>query len=617
MKKRIWIFAAIVGLLSMGNIQAPAKEIAFRAAWVSTVYQLDYPSKAALDEQTLQAEAQQIIQNAKAMGLTALILQVRPSSDAFYPSDIFPWSRYLTGSQGTAPENGFDPLAYWVQQAHVAGLELHAWINPYRITTGKEAEWNNLSQSHPARLHPDWVIQYNGNYYWNPGLPQVRQMVIDGALEIVNRYEVDGIHLDDYFYPGQDFQDSETYAVYGSAFDDLGDWRRENVNQLIHALDTELHKANPRIRFGVSPAGIWANQSNLPEGSATGGNQSYFSHYADSRTWVKEEWVDYICPQIYWQIGHETADYETLARWWAETVQGTDVDLYIGMADYRAGNSDSSSPWHGIEVLRSQHILNETLSEVNGEVHFRYGSLIEVEGLADYYTKVYRMEKYQPPALEREKHMAYMQGTQTGFEPTGSLTRAQAAMIFARLSVGEDGTALFDTEKVYETSFVDVNPAEWYAGAVGFMERYGIINGFQDGSFRPMEPVSRAQLVAMATRFEKQITVGNSRFPDVPEEYWAKDAICYAAQQGWIDGYPEGTFLPEHPITRTEAVKVINRLLGRTPDMQSIRQGTFHLPFDDVAQDFWGYAEIMEAAVAHRYEKEGETETWTELVQGI
>ncbi len=615
MRKQILIVIAALLVVVVGG-KTQAKELPFRAAWVSTVYNLDYPSKAALDEQTLRAEAQQIIQTAKKMGLTALILQVRPCSDAFYPSDIFPWSRYLTGSQGTPPENGFDPLAYWVQETHAAGLELHAWINPYRITTGKTAEWENLAAEHPARRNPDWAVEYQENYYWNPGLPQVRQMVIDGALEIVNRYNVDGIHLDDYFYPGQAFQDSETYAAYGGAFDDLGDWRRENVNQLIHALDTELHKADPNIRFGVSPAGIWANQNSISIGSATGGKQSYFANYADSRTWVKEGWVDYICPQIYWQIGHASADYETLARWWAETVQGTDVDLYIGMADYQAGNSDPTSPWYGIEALRRQHILNETLPEVKGEVHFRYGSLVEVSGLVAYYTKVYQMETLPPPALEREKHMAYMQGMQNGFEPYGHLTRAQAAMIFARLSVGQDGAALFDEGKTYETSFVDIDTTQWYAGAVGFMEQYGIINGFQDGSFRPTEPVSRAQLVAMATRFEGQLPSGSSRFPDVAEEYWAKDAICYAAQQGWISGYPEGTFLPEHPITRTEAVKVMNRLLRRAPDVQAIQQGTFSMPFGDVPQNFWGYAEIMEAAVAHQYEKKGEAETWTEIVQG-
>ncbi len=615
MKKHGMILITVLLVLLGGATRTPAKEISFRAAWVSTVYHLDYPSQPTVSAQTLQAEAQQIIQNAKEMGLTALILQVRPSSDALYPSDIFPWSRYLTGTQGTAPENEFDPLAYWVQQAHAAGLELHAWINPYRITTGKEAEWNSLAAEHPAKLHPDWVVVYDENYYWNPGLPEVRQLVIDGAMEIVNRYDVDGIHLDDYFYPGQDFQDGETYAAYGGAFDDLGDWRRENVNQLIHSLDMELHKADPDIRFGISPAGIWANQSSISTGSATSGNQSYFSHYADSRTWVKEGWVDYICPQIYWQIGHASADYETLARWWAQTVQGTDVALYIGMADYQAGNTDPTSPWYGITALREQHILNETLPEITGEVHFRYSSLLQVEGLADYYAKVYQLEKQEPPKLERENHIAYMQGTPLGFEPNGYLTRAQAAMIFARLSVSDTGEALFDPEAVYDTSFIDVDLTQWYAGAVGFMERYGIINGFQDGTFRPMEPVSRAQLVAIATRFEGQLPAGSSRFPDVAEDYWAKDAICYADQQGWVSGYPDGTFLPEQPVTRAEAAKIINRLLCRAPDLQYIQQGSFRLSFDDVVKDHWAYAEIAEAAVAHHYETEGETDTWTELVQ--
>ncbi len=588
-----------------------AEETPFRAAWVSTVYQLDYPSQATAKEDVLKQDALTMIQRAKEMGLNALILQVRPSSDAIYPSSIFPWSKHLTGSQDISPENGFDPLDFWVQQAHAVGIELHAWVNPYRITTGKKAEWESLAQTHPAKVHPDWVIVYEENYYWDPGLPQVRQMVLDGVLEIVNRYDVDGIHLDDYFYPGQDFADERTFAAYGNGFSNIEDWRRENVNQLIQLLDSQLHSVKPDIRFGISPAGIWANQDSLPQGSETNGNQSYFSHYADSRKWVQWGWVDYICPQLYWPIGHELADYEVLARWWSQTVQGTEVDLYIGMADYQAGNTDPASPWYGISALRSQHILNKTLPQVKGEVHFRFASLIQVPGLANYYATVYTAESQRPIKLNKEEHMAYIQGTGYSFEPNEWVTRAQVAVIFTRLSQREDGTPLLDKQGKYQSSFADVDRQAWYAEAVGVMEQYGIINGFQDGSFRPQEPVSRAQLIAIAMRFEDQIPDAVSPFPDVPDDYWAKDAIAYAVQQGWVNGYPEGTFLPEHPVTRAEAVKIINRLLERNPDDDYIKSQAFTLPFGDVNRTHWAYAEIAEAAVAHSYIREGETETWT------
>ena len=364
----------------------------FRAVWVSTVYNLDYPSAATTDASKLKAEADSILDNSKSMGMTAVILQVRPSGDALYPSDIYPWSKYLTGSQGTAPSGGFDPLQYWIDGAHKRGMELHAWINPYRVTKGGESEWNSLASSNPAKLHPEWTVKYSdGNYYLNPGLPEVRQLVIDGAVEIVNHYDVDGIHLDDYFYPGKNFNDSAAFSQYGSGFSNIDDWRRDNVNKLIQGLNDAVHKADSSISFGVSPAGIWANKSSsMPNGSATSGSQSYSAHYADTRKWVKEGWLDYICPQVYWYIGQSNANYEILANWWADVVSGTGVKLYMGMADYKAGESSTSSPWYGIAAIQDQMALNQTIPEIAGEMHFRYKFLLSVPGLQSYYTNVHK-----------------------------------------------------------------------------------------------------------------------------------------------------------------------------------------------------------------------------------
>lgn len=363
-----------------------------RGVWVSTAYSLDYPSAKTTDAESLKAQADKILDNIKNMNMNAVFLQVRPSGDAFYKSEIFPWSKYLTGTQGTAPADDFDPLAYWVSAAHERGLELHAWINPFMITRSGESDWIGLSADNPAKSdYADCVVKYSdGNYYYDPGNPRTRELVVKGALEIVNNYDVDGIHLDDYFYPGTSFNDDATWNAYGSGFTDRADWRRDNINQLIAALDTQLHQADSSIRFGVSPQGVWANSSTMSGGSATRGNESYSQRFADSLAWIKAGTVDYIAPQIYWSIGYSAADYSVLVKWWSDAVSGSDVDLYIGMADYRSSNvTDTSSVWYGTSELKRQLDLNRTYSAVKGEIHFRYSLMAKDSGIMELYRTYY------------------------------------------------------------------------------------------------------------------------------------------------------------------------------------------------------------------------------------
>ena len=368
---------------------APSASEEMRGVWVSSVYNLDYPSSPTTSPDRLKAEADEILDGCVQWGLNAVFLQVRPSGDALYPSDLFPWSKYLTGTAGTAPQNGFDPLAYWVEAAHQRGLELHAWINPYRITRGGDTEWSQLPDTHPAKMNPDWVVQYSdGNYYFNPGLQQVRDLVTRGAVEIAQNYDVDGLHMDDYFYPGSDFNDAATYQTYGSGFSDIADWHRDNVNQLVAQLDTALHNVRPDIQFGISPSGIWANKSTDPRGSDTSGYEHYASSYADSLYWIENGLVDYIIPQIYWEIGHKAADFATLADWWNAAVQGTDVRLYIGMAAYRLSDSPSGV-WTDMDTLFDSLTYLEREPNVGGCVFFRYGSIPAVSGLADRLTAWY------------------------------------------------------------------------------------------------------------------------------------------------------------------------------------------------------------------------------------
>ena len=583
--------------------QGEAKNLdQFRAVWVSTVYRLDYPSKATTDPAVLKADADKILQTCADLGMTAIILQVRPSADALYPSNYYPWSADLTGRQGQAPSNGFDPLEYWVEQAHALGLELHAWINPFRVTKGGQSEYDSLTADHPAKVHPDWVVEYDGKYYFDPGLPDVREYIIQSAEELARNYDIDGIHLDDYFYPGAGFDDGDTYAKYGSNFSDVGDWRRDNVNQLVKALGERLHAIDPELSYGISPSGVWADRSSQSQGSnTTGGFESYYASYADSRKWVKEGWIDYICPQVYWYIGHSSMDYETIVKWWADTVKGTGVSLYIGMADYQAGNTNPSSPWYGVEAIRQQLALNETIPQVDGEVHFRYQFLAENTQLQALYREFYHSE--QEVFLNTEEHMAYVQGSAGQFHPESSLTRGEAVTLLARLTVDGEGKNLYTWEEG-TGGFSDVSPGDWYSSYVHFAQKYGIVRGYGDGTFRPTQAVSRAELVKMVTSFFV-VTGGSHPFPDVSNGYWAAREISFAAAQGWITGGSDGTFQPERSVTRAEAVKILNKAMGREAGEREAA-----LPFTDVSRTHWAYGEILEASVTHDYKKTSQGEVW-------
>ena len=574
----------------------------FRAVWVSTVYRLDYPSKATTDPAVLKADADQILQICADLGMTAVILQVRPSADALYPSNYYPWSADLTGRQGQAPADGFDPLEYWVEQAHALGLELHAWINPFRVTKGGQSEYDSLTADHPAKVHPDWVVEYDGKYYFDPGLPDVREYIIQSAEELARNYDIDGIHLDDYFYPGANFDDGDTYAQYGSNFSDVGDWRRDNVNQLVKALGERLRAIDPELSYGISPSGVWADRSSQSQGSnTTGGFESYYASYADSRKWVKEGWIDYICPQVYWYIGHSSMDYETIVKWWADTVKGTGVSLYIGMADYQAGNTDPTSPWYGVEAIRQQLALNETIPQIDGEVHFRYQFLEENTQLQALYREFYHSE--QEVFLNTEDHTAYVQGSAGQFHPESSLTRGEAVTLLARLTVDGEGKNLYTWEEG-TGGFSDVSPGNWYSSYVHFAQKYGIVRGYNDGTFRPTQAVSRAELVKMVTSFFV-VTGGSHSFPDVSNGYWAAREISFAAARGWITGGSDGSFQPERSVTRAEAVKILNKAMGREAGEREAA-----LPFTDVSRTHWAYGEILEASVTHDYKKTSQGEVW-------
>jgi uncharacterized lipoprotein YddW (UPF0748 family) len=338
-----------------------------RAMWITTVNNGDWPDKAGLPVAKQQAQYRHLLDVAKRLNFNTVYVQVRPAADAFYPSRYEPWSQFLTGKQGGDP--GYDPLKFLVTEAHARGLEFHAWFNPYRAST--QADRNRLAPNSQARLHPDWVHRYGGALWFDPGLPQVRELVSRVILDVVNRYDIDGVHLDDYFYPyplpGQAFPDSATFKKYGKGYKNIADWRRHNVDTLIQGLHTQIHQAKRWVEFGVSPFGVWRNKSRDPAGSATTALQSYDDIFADSRKWVRSGWVDYIAPQLYWPIGFKAADYRTLVAWWAKQVAGTHVQLVIGQAAYQVGQS---GPWKDPGELARHVAFDARYPQVGGEAFF-------------------------------------------------------------------------------------------------------------------------------------------------------------------------------------------------------------------------------------------------------
>lgn len=368
------------------NLEKP-----MHGVWVASVLNIDYPKTRTGNSESLKEQADKIIDNCAKMGINNIFLQVRPSCDAFYKSDIFPTSKYLTGAQGKEPDGDFDCLEYWIEKCHENGIALHAWINPYRITKEKES-LSELSDKNPAKVHPEWVVKHQNNLYLDPGIPEVRDLVVDGIVEIVEKYDVDGVHFDDYFYPEEgkeSFNDGETYAKYGADFSSKGAFRRDSVDKLIKESMEAVKAVDENVVFGISPSGIWANKSTHSEGSNTSGSEAYVKLYADTRKWGKEGWIDYIIPQIYWQIGHPKADYATLVKWWSSQLEGSPTKLYIGLADYKVGDDKAWKGGNGLQNLKDQIELNKEYSNIAGEVHYNYSSLFGHSDLVDYFSEIY------------------------------------------------------------------------------------------------------------------------------------------------------------------------------------------------------------------------------------
>ncbi len=368
--KRIIIFYLLF-IPALLFAQTAKKKYEFRAVWVATVVNIDWPSKPGLTTEEQQQEAITILKLQQQLGMNAVILQVRPAADAFYPSELEPWSRYLTGTPGKAPEPFYDPLKFWIEECHKRGMEFHAWLNPYRVAQNFKEP---LAGNHVAFEHPEWILKYGNKLYFDPGLPQTREFVTKVVKDIVTRYDVDAIHFDDYFYPyplPEEFPDSTSFNFYGRGFtpENKADWRRENVDILIEMLNDTIKSVKPWVKFGISPFGVWRNIADDPEGSATtAGATNYDQLYANILKWQQKGWIDYCLPQLYWQIGHPAVDFELLANWWKN--HAYERAMYIGHGVYKSDTASSVKEWRMPDELPRQIELLRSIPGIAGSAFY-------------------------------------------------------------------------------------------------------------------------------------------------------------------------------------------------------------------------------------------------------
>ncbi|TAG67753.1 MAG: glycoside hydrolase, partial [Runella slithyformis] len=316
-----------------------------RAVWVATVDNIDWPSRKVLSSEQQQQEFIALLNYHKKLGINAVFVQIRAAADAFYAKGNEPWSEWLTGKQGKAPEPFYDPTTFMIEECHKRGIEFHAWLNLNR-TTHKVSK--SISSENIGKKRPDWVFEYDGYRLFNFGLPEVRDYITEVTANIVKNYDVDGIHFDDYFYPytvtGQTLKDEAAFKKYGARFKSKDDWRRNNVDLLIKQISDEITAQKSYVKFGISPFGVWRNKKDDPTGSDTqAGQTSYDNLYADTKKWSKAGWIDYMVPQVYFSTGFDKVPFKNLVNWWLDHTYGR--HLYIGQGAYRVGGTERDKAW--------------------------------------------------------------------------------------------------------------------------------------------------------------------------------------------------------------------------------------------------------------------------------
>jgi uncharacterized lipoprotein YddW (UPF0748 family) len=395
----------------------------FRGAWVATVTNIDWPSQNNLSPERQRTEFIKMLDVLQSNGINAVIVQVRPAADALYASSYEPWSEWLTGKQGQAPEPFYDPLMFMIEEAHKRNMEFHAWFNPYRAVM--RLGYSSIAANHITRQHPEWFVNYGAQKLFNPGLPQVREYIVKIVKDVLERYEIDAIHFDDYFYPypigGKPFPDESTYRKYGAGMD-KDDWRRSNVDSVIYNVYQLIKTTKPSVKFGISPFGVWRNASDDEEGSnTTAGLTNYDDLYADILLWLENGWIDYVAPQLYWEIGHNRAAFEVLVDWWSKHSYGKHV--YIGHGFYRALERNQNG-WKRRKELPEQINLLRQYPEIKGSVFFNANIFYRNPlGWCDSLQNNYYSETVATPSMPWLKEAVVVAQTEKPVRPAAKPTR--------------------------------------------------------------------------------------------------------------------------------------------------------------------------------------------------
>ena len=351
----------------------PKREL--RSAWITTFTNLDWPSSKGLTSLQQKNEFLRIVSDFQQNSINAVIGQVRASSDAFYKSKLSPWSEWLTGQQGQAPDSNFDPLKFMVKECHKRNMEFHAWFNPFRAIS--HVKFSSIAENHITKKKPEWFFKYGNSVYYNPGIPEVRSYICNIVKEVVKNYDIDGVHFDDYFYPytieGEIIPDEKEFKIYSRGCKSIHDWRRDNINLLIQEVAQVIKTEKKHVKFGVSPLAIWRNHKQDPKGSFTNsGQSSYDNLYCDTKLWIEESWVDYMAPQLYWSTSNKFANYNHLINWWTKNEYKS--HLYVGHAIYKLDTKNRHS--FGTEELVKQVNISRQNGKVNGNIYFRAKAFI-------------------------------------------------------------------------------------------------------------------------------------------------------------------------------------------------------------------------------------------------
>ena len=367
------IILIIFSFFIIATLAAQHAKHEMRAVWIATVANIDWPSQRNLTSKAQREEMRAMLDEFAKNNINAIVLQIRPTADAFYPSALEPWSNWLTGKQGMRPNPYYDPLQFIIEEAHKRCIEVHVWMNPYRVLNSDNL--GILNKDHLFYKNRDLFVKYGGKYYFDPGLDETREFLNRVVEDVVERYDVDAVHFDDYFYPyrvgNEEFPDAMTFKSNprGYTLNQKADWRRNNVNMVIAELQKTIKSIKPWVEFGVSPFGVWRNDNVDPKGSATrAGVQNYDDLYADILKWLKEGTIDYVAPQLYWEIGKRVADYEVLAKWWSENSFGK--NLYIGLFNSQLGSPEANSAWRNGNELVRQLRLNQRFPQIDGAVFY-------------------------------------------------------------------------------------------------------------------------------------------------------------------------------------------------------------------------------------------------------